>query len=133
MYEYAYKPRGHVPEELIRKLGWKPSIGWPLLICRHYREPPPGTGHAVCCDGICEIHNDRYNPMTHPMEHALIDAWDSTVPLIASLYRGWREYKETQSFASAGLMVLTTFPLYKGIATLIKILLKQLISRGSGV
>jgi len=62
-----------ISETVVRKMGWVRHIGFPPIVCRHYREPLPGTGHAVCCHGLCKIHYDKVNPLADPLRHLLQD------------------------------------------------------------
>lgn len=62
-----------IPESMIKSMNWVRHIGFPPIICNHYREPLPGTGHAVCCRGICRIHYDKYSPLADPLRHLVHD------------------------------------------------------------
>lgn len=54
---------------------WSPSIGEKLGMI-HYREPPPGTGHAEIDPNSdsCEVHYDKVNPHQDPLGHLKEDS-----------------------------------------------------------
>ena len=53
----------------IEREGWIPSVGIPVNK-EHFREPPPGTGHAVFDYGFQdgELHYDENNPLAGPVD-----------------------------------------------------------------
>jgi len=76
-----------VSKSYIRQLGWIKHIGAEPF-AEHYREPPPGTGHAVCKGGWCKIHHDKVNPLDDPFEHLRRDAPPWWVLLMTGLGTG---------------------------------------------
>ena len=75
----------------IEREGWIPSIGIPLDK-EHFREPPPGTGHAVFDFGSLngEVHYDKNNPLAGPSDLAK-HLWDWSP--IGTLALGYIAYK----------------------------------------
>lgn len=71
----------------IRQLGWIEHVGAEPF-AEHYREPPPGTAHAVCKGERCKVHHDKVNPLDDPFEHLRRDAPPWWVLLMAGLGAG---------------------------------------------
>lgn len=71
-----YLPRRYVEKH------WLPSIGEKLDKI-HYREPPPGTGHAELDPNTeyCEVHYDKVNPHQDPLGHLIEDSPETLVAL----------------------------------------------------
>ena len=69
------------------EINWIQSIGDGEGM--HFREPPPGTRHAICKPGAkyCRVHKDEWNPHAGPLDaiaHALLE-WTGAPLLIAGL------------------------------------------------
>ena len=75
----------------VEKEGWIKSIGMPVNK-EHFREPPPGTRHAVFEIGATYgvVHSDKHNP--HASIGDLVEhLWDWSP--IATLALGYLGYK----------------------------------------
>lgn len=71
----------YLPREYV-EINWLPSVG-EKLGKMHYREPPPGTGHAEIdpVSGNCEVHYDKVNPHQNPLGHLIEDSPETLVAL----------------------------------------------------
>lgn len=109
------------------KNNWLTSIGSDLTK-EHFREKPPGTGHAVCDreNNICEVHEDRVNPHTDPIGHLVKDSPETLLELGVAAFFGIHTYSKTQdlkkSICSAAVSGITThvsIEILKGILEVI--------------
>lgn len=69
----------------------------------HFREPPPGTGHAECDPGseYCSLHYDKVNPHQNPFGHLLQDSPETLVGLSAGSVTGVVVYVKTKNVGEA--------------------------------
>ena len=86
---------GKLSRRQIENEGWFRSVGTPIDK-EHFREPPPGTGHAVF-DYEAEygtVHYDKHNPHASP-EDLVQHLWDwSPIGTLALGYLGYRILKD---------------------------------------
>ena len=103
---------------------WLPSIGEKLDRV-HFREPPPGTGHAECVpDGeYCEVHFDYMNPHQDPFGHLLFDSPEILIGISAGGLAGGVVYARRKNVGEAILVACGSAILSYLLAKVIKGLL----------
>jgi hypothetical protein len=96
-----YLPRWYVERH------WLPSIGEKLDKI-HYREPPPGTGHAERDPNAeyYEVHHDKVNPHQDPLRHLMEDSPETLVGISAAVLAGTVVYAGKRNIGEAFLAAL---------------------------
>jgi hypothetical protein len=109
-----YLPRSYVEKN------WLPSVG-EKLGKTHFREPPPGTGHAECDPGsqLCEIHYDRVNPYRDLIGHLVEDSPQTLVGLSGAILAGSVVYLKRRNVIEALVSALVSGTVIYGIAKLL--------------
>ena len=118
--EVMYLPRWFVEKY------WLPSLGEKLNKI-HFREPPPGTGHAECdpTSEYCVIHFDKVNPHQNLIGHFIEDSPEILVGLSAASLSGVVVYiKRKNAFEALSSAFVAGFLSYK-IAKLVKSILEN--------
>jgi hypothetical protein len=100
---------------------WLPSIG-EKIDKLHFREPPPGTGHAECDpkSEYCEVHYDKVNPLQDPIGHLIEDSPETLASLSAASLIGIVIYAKRKNFGEAILSAFIGGILSYGITKLVK-------------
>lgn len=109
-----YLPRSYVEKH------WLPSLGEKLGKI-HFREPPPGTGHAECDpeSQLCEIHYDKINPYQDLIGHLIEDSPQTLVGVSAGVLVGSIVYSKRKNVIEALLSAFVFGALSYGIAKLL--------------
>jgi hypothetical protein len=91
----------YLPRSYVEKF-WIPSIGEDINKL-HFREPPPGTGHAECDPDseYCKVHYDKVNPHQDPIGHLLLDSPEVLVGLVTFSTTFGVEYSRTKNIIEA--------------------------------
>ncbi len=103
---------------------------WLLSICEkldkiHYRETPPGTGHAECDPNAeyCGVHQDKVNPHQDPLGHLIEDSPETLVGLGGAALAGTIVYARRKDIGEAFLVALGVGAIIYIIAKFVKSLL----------
>lgn len=98
----------HLPRSFVEKY-WEPSYSLDISK-KHFREKPPGTGHAICDpkDNICEVHYDKVNPHEDLLGHFIEDAIDDIQKFGPAAIKGLKTYNKTKSCRKALMSSLKT-------------------------
>lgn len=110
-----YIPRQHVEKHWLQSFGEK-------LDKVHFREPPPGTGHAECDPGseYCKVHYDKVNPHQDPVGHLVEDSPETLVGLFTASVTGITVYVKRKNVGEALLVSFATGLVSYGLAKLVK-------------
>lgn len=95
-----------LPRSYVKK-HWLPSIGEKLNKV-HFREPPPGTGHAECDidSELCQVHFDKVNPHQDLIGHLIEDSPQTLIGLIVGTLVGSIVYVKRRNVVEAFLLAL---------------------------
>jgi hypothetical protein len=109
----------HLPRSYVEK-NWLPSLGEKLGKI-HFREPPPGTGHAEYDleSQLCKIHYDKVNPYQDLLGHLIEDSPQTLVGVSAGVLVGSIVYLKTRNAIEALLSAFVFGVLSYGIAKLL--------------
>ncbi|MDH5266281.1 MAG: hypothetical protein OEW62_01230 [Candidatus Bathyarchaeota archaeon] len=113
----------YLPRQYVENC-WLPSIGEKLDKI-HFREPPPGTGHAECDPNseYCKVHYDKVNPHQNPIGHLEEDSPETLVGLSTASLTGVVVYIKRKNIGEAFLAASTIGLVSYGIAKLVKLLM----------
>jgi len=111
----VYLPRWYVEKH------WLPSIGEKLNKI-HFRQPPPGTGHAECDPDseYCEVHYDKVNPHQNLIGHLVEDSPETIVGLSGATLSGIIIYAKRKNVGEALLAASIGGLLSYSVAKLIR-------------